>query len=531
MNLSPTQDHRQQLSLGQPPFASQMSQQSVSSQVTPNDDDDDFHSGFTPSVIVKRPKEDSISPSSSLHDFDTNDEPKITTTTHHNHTEPNLEESKLSSPLVESDLDNDKKNDATKQHTSSLTNNANPIVQVETNDASSLQNTMTTTMETSSSTIEDTKECKQPPKTTVQTVLTNLLQPNKSIPTPRWGHTMTLIDHSRVLVYGGQGQSPISDDLVTFDDIFIYNLQTKKWSRPPNCLGMPRTWHTSTFLPDRQLLLSFGGENTDLKTGKVKTNDQVMVLDTEIMLWYPPSVSGTVPQGRSGHTSTYLPHSQKMVVFGGVTKRKLLTTVPVLDTGSWKWSNAKISGDAPPGRSYHTATPIDRTIKRSDGTTSHHLGIVIFGGNNNDKSFNTVHFLDTTGDEHGKWSWFHPNVSGTPPSPRTGHVAVLLEDGKTILIYGGWDPCGENEEEEIFNDSFLIDTETWTWSKGPKTKYVSGPDSRNGGSKRVGHSAVLAPSQNGTEVLAFGGRLPNEDFASDFQSLSVSSKLVGLFGS
>lgn len=294
---------------------------------------------------------------------------------------------------------------------------------------------------------------------------------------------------------------------------------------------MPRTWHTSTFLPDRQLLLSFGGENTDFKTGKVKTNDQVMVLDTEIMLWYPPSVSGTIPQGRSGHTSTYLSHSQTMVVFGGVTKRKLLTTVPVLDTASWKWSNAKISGDAPPGRSYHTATPIDRSVKQPDGTTSHHLGVVIFGGNNNDKSFNTVHFLDTTGDEHGKWSWFHPNVSGTVPSPRTGHVAVLLQDGKTILIYGGWDPCGENEEEEIFNDSFLLDTETWTWSKGPKTKYVSGPDSQNGGSKRVGHSAVLAPSQNGTEVLAFGGRLPNEDFASDFQSLCVSPKIVGLFGS
>ena len=93
------------MSLGQPSFASQMSQQSVSSQATPNDDDD-FHSSFTPSVIVKGPKEDSsMSASSSLHDFDTHEEPKITT--------------------------------------SFLTSNASPIVQVETNDDASSRNNTT----------------------------------------------------------------------------------------------------------------------------------------------------------------------------------------------------------------------------------------------------------------------------------------------------------------------------------------------------------------------------------------------------
>lgn len=58
-------------------------------------------------------------------------------------------------------------------------------------------------------------------------------------------------------------------------------------------------------------------------------------------------------------------------------------------------------------------------------------------------------------------------------SPRTEHVATLLEDGKTILVYGDWNPnIDENTEDSngkelIFSDSFHarngnMDLETWT---------------------------------------------------------------------
>lgn len=41
------------------------------------------------------------------------------------------------------------------------------------------------------------------------------------------------------------------------------------------------------------------------------------------------------------------------------------------------------------------------------------------------------------------WEWFHPEVVGPAPAPRTGHAACLLGDGKTILVQGGWDPQGD----------------------------------------------------------------------------------------
>ena len=346
-----------------------------------------------------------------------------------------------------------------------------------------------------------------------------------SRPCSRWGHTMTLIDHSRVVVYGGQGLDHCSGDPVVLSDLHVFDLSTRKWSKPINCDNVPRVWQSATFLPERQLIISFGGDRFDAKSGRTISTDQLMVLDCDIMLWYPPSVTGQIPTGRSGHTASLLPHSGEIVVFGGVRNRKWLNSLAVLDTTRWKWSIPKVFGDTPKPRSYHTATPV--------GGTGGNFGtkLVLFGGNDDSDNFGEVHVLDMT--DINKWRWFQPNVSGTSPRPRTGHSATLLEDGKTILIYGGWDPCidFDNENEEtIFPDAFLLDTELWTWQLGPNPKYLhalgieeKGNDSegKNAGSRRVGHEAVLAPGEDGAQVLVFGGRVPGDRFAGDLQTLVV----------
>lgn len=70
--------------------------------------------------------------------------------------------------------------------------------------------------------------------------------------------------------------------------------------------------------------------------------------------------------------------------------------------------------------------------------------MVIFGGNNGAKCFSRVHVLRTSSSSSGgKMEWFHPEVVGQAPSARTGQCAVLLGDGKTILVHGGWDPQDE----------------------------------------------------------------------------------------
>jgi len=172
-------------------------------------------------------------------------------------------------------------------------------------------------------------------------------------PCARWGMSMTMIDHKRVLVYGGQTIDPTTQTARPLADLFVYDLLEKTWTKPINTEGVARCWHSANFLPDRQLLLCFGGDAVEEKTGKTITTDQVMVLDTEIMLWYPPTVSGQVPSGRSGHSASLLHKTNELVVFGGVKNGKWLNSLSVLDTNRWKWSTPKTIGDAPPPRSYH----------------------------------------------------------------------------------------------------------------------------------------------------------------------------------
>lgn len=164
-----------------------------------------------------------------------------------------------------------------------------------------------------------------------------------------------------------------------------------------------------------------------------------MVLDTEIFLWYPPAVSGKSPTPRAGHSAALVVKQDKtpeLVVFGGTRGRKWESSLHVLNCHRWEWSRPKVSGKHPCARSYHSATSI-------------HQGqaMAIFGGNDGDTCFNDVVLLSSTSSlEASAWSWSRPPVSGDVPKPRTGHSACLLQDGKTLLIHGGWDPSDSDKE-------------------------------------------------------------------------------------
>ena len=171
------------------------------------------------------------------------------------------------------------------------------------------------------------------------------------------------------------------------------------------------------------------------------------------------------------------------------------------------------------------------------------------------------------GTPHGPkdWEWFHPEVVGPAPAPRTGHMACLLADGKTIVVQGGWDPRDASSDEtkasgwgdrgdddgggdddaggaaweadqsmfptcmQVFEDAFLLDTEQWEWTpvsparaqqlqqqQGQEDEQeaaaAAGPGLVEGGPLHpspgflVGHTAVLAGGGTGEE----GGRREKE---------------------
>jgi hypothetical protein len=344
-------------------------------------------------------------------------------------------------------------------------------------------------------------------------------------PSPRWGATMTEVQDGKFLVYGGQSYD-VDGNTIIMSDVYTYDPKTRTWDKPVNSRGEKRQWHSAVYIENRNQIIAFGGETIDtVSTGKNKIvlSDTLRVLDTDIMLWYPPAATGDIPTGRSGHSCVFFEQTNEMVVFGGVRGSKWLNAVSVLDITSWVWTTPKIDGSPPKPRSFHSATAVGNKM-------------VVFGGNGKTSCFNTVHVLEAMGNNQGDvsssdsygWKWSHPTVKGNAPFPRTGHSATLLEDGKTILIYGGWDPNEEDEEsggENIFKSSYFLDTQDWTWKEGPKpTSIGSGTDShtiQDCGPKRCGHRAIMNAEKG--EVLVFGGRIPGEALANDMQRFDLSN--------
>ena len=58
-----------------------------------------------------------------------------------------------------------------------------------------------------------------------------------NIPSPRWGSTMTMIDNSKLLVYGGQGYDTKTSNVTNFSDLHVYDLNKKTWRKPVDCEG------------------------------------------------------------------------------------------------------------------------------------------------------------------------------------------------------------------------------------------------------------------------------------------------------
>ena len=74
-------------------------------------------------------------------------------------------------------------------------------------------------------------------------------------PDMRLGHTTTLIEDKKLLIFGG------FDGTNTLNDTFIYDIKKKEWKKikiegkPPN----PRAGHTSTLIKETSEIFIFGG--------------------------------------------------------------------------------------------------------------------------------------------------------------------------------------------------------------------------------------------------------------------------------
>jgi N-acetylneuraminic acid mutarotase len=109
----------------------------------------------------------------------------------------------------------------------------------------------------------------------------------------------------------------------------------------------------------------------------------------------------------------------------------------------------------------------------------------VFGGNSDPRdpmALNELWMYDPTIGTYGSWTLLSP--SGTPPTVRALHTAVVIDD--TMYVFGGWDST------LTLNDLWMYDPVGNDW-----TQLAAGAN------QRVGHSAWVA----GNKMYVFGGDL------------------------
>nr|AML78014.1 putative LOV domain-containing protein [Hypecoum procumbens] len=250
-----------------------------------------------------------------------------------------------------------------------------------------------------------------------------------SPPPGRWGHTLSCVNESCLVVFGGCGTQGLLNDVFVLD----LDAQFPAWREisgltPP----LPRSWHSSCTLDGSKLVVSGGCADSGVLLS------DTFLLDLTTMdrpVWREIAVAWT-PPSRLGHTlSVY--GGRKILMFGGLAKSGPLRlrssdvfTMDLSDeepswrcvTGSGMPGAGNPAGIAPPPRLDHVAVslPCGR--------------ILIFGGSVAGlHSASQLYLLDPS-DE--KPTWRILNVPGRPPRFAWGHSTCVVGGTRAIVLGG-----------------------------------------------------------------------------------------------
>ncbi|KAF8499880.1 hypothetical protein F5888DRAFT_1611052 [Russula emetica] len=259
---------------------------------------------------------------------------------------------------------------------------------------------------------------------------TTLLQTSGYVPSPRYGHravltSTTLLIWGGVTNFGKQNAQKQGHD----DSLYLLNLGTSHL-----LMSISREW-------------------------------------TRIVVNGP----GPGPGGRFNHTMTLV--GSKLFVFGGRSARGRLNDIWALDLNCLRSNPFWESYEPAPGNE----KPLPRACHVSVTTGDR---IIIFGGYGDPNT----KFNDTWSFNISTRKWTELQCTGSIPSPRATHAAVLIDD--VMYVFGGLALDGTNLSGLT---AFKLTTQRWTAFQ----------DVGSSPSGRFGHAMAC----DGTRVFVLGGEL------------------------
>ncbi|CAD6335549.1 unnamed protein product [Miscanthus lutarioriparius] len=247
-------------------------------------------------------------------------------------------------------------------------------------------------------------------------------------PPGRWGHTLSCLNGSWLVVFGGCGRQGL------LNDVFMLDLDAKQptWREIPGVAPpVPRSWHSSCTLDGTKLVVSGGCADS----GVLLSDTYLLDVTMDRPVWREVPASWK-PPSRLGHSMSVY-DGRKILMFGGLAKsgplRLRSSDVYTMDlseeepcwrclTGSGMPGAGNPAGAGPPPRLDHVA------VSLPGGR------ILIFGGSVAGlHSASQLYLLDPTEE---KPTWRILNVPGRPPRFAWGHSTCVVGGTKAIVLGG-----------------------------------------------------------------------------------------------
>ncbi|KAL9236617.1 hypothetical protein vseg_011262 [Gypsophila vaccaria] len=162
----------------------------------------------------------------------------------------------------------------------------------------------------------------------------------KDSPSPRLGHTSSVVGSSMIVI-GGR-----ADPANILGELWILDLVKAEWKLISNSSDVfpPRHRHAAAVVGSK--IYVFGGLN------KSMLYSSLLVLDTATLQWTEVHASGVWPSAR--HSHSLVTHGQKLYLFGGYDGEKALGDLYSYDVETSLWTKVKTDGRSPYPRFSHS---------------------------------------------------------------------------------------------------------------------------------------------------------------------------------
>lgn len=277
------------------------------------------------------------------------------------------------------------------------------------------------------------------------------------VPGSRRGHTMTALNSSTLVLFGGESDN---DDLL--NDMHTFDMITSTWRKvnyAPGPVPPPRYRHTATAIHSTAIVV-IGGEMRNDKADKPRSDSEgfsenqidVWIFDLRNHLWIEVKSKAddlNVPFARAGHSALFIKvpgQPPGIYLFGGLGARNFSAVVHRLGTSDWKWERVTVLTSSISGATVPTIDPFAHRKQEIASAKSRQ---------NQQPNATQNGVLKEVQPEHS-----YPPVSC--PCQRESHVAVWVNSLQSMVIFGG-------EMDEKFHSDFWAfspvpgKANTWCW--------------------------------------------------------------------